>query len=77
MHCATDIGDYADQMLEVLTAEPAMVNTAEGFAPRPDHRPMTKFERRGIKEDRPIADLIFRKRLSPRVSDRDEPAADR
>jgi tRNA (guanine-N7-)-methyltransferase len=62
LHCATDIGDYADQMLEVLTAESALENTAQGFAPRPDHRPMTKFERRGIKEDRPIADLIFRKR---------------
>jgi tRNA (guanine-N7-)-methyltransferase len=62
LHCATDIAEYADQMLEVLTAEPTLENTVEGFAPRPDHRPMTKFERRGLKEDRPIEDLIFRKR---------------
>jgi tRNA (guanine-N7-)-methyltransferase len=62
IHCATDIADYAEQMLEVLTAEPAFVNTAEGYAPRPDRRPMTKFERRGVKDGRPIADLVFRKR---------------
>jgi tRNA (guanine-N7-)-methyltransferase len=62
LHCATDVAEYADQMLEVLTAEPTLENRFEGFAPRPDHRPMTKFERRGLKEDRPIEDLIFRKR---------------
>ncbi|GAA1686640.1 tRNA (guanosine(46)-N7)-methyltransferase TrmB [Glycomyces endophyticus] len=61
-HCATDIADYAEQMLEVLTAEPALENTADGFAPRPDRRPVTKFERRGVKAGRDIFDLEFRKR---------------
>jgi tRNA (guanine-N7-)-methyltransferase len=62
LHCATDIADYAEQMLEVLSAEPAFANTAQGYAPRPDHRPVTKFERRGVKADREIFDLVFRKR---------------
>ncbi|WP_030155505.1 tRNA (guanosine(46)-N7)-methyltransferase TrmB [Glycomyces sp. NRRL B-16210] len=62
IHCATDIADYAEQMLEVLTAEPALENTAEGYAARPDHRPVTKFERRGVKAGRQIFDLVFRKR---------------
>ncbi|RRR97573.1 tRNA (guanosine(46)-N7)-methyltransferase TrmB [Glycomyces terrestris] len=62
LHCATDIADYAEQMLEVLTAEPALENTAEGYAPRPERRPVTKFERRGVKAGRDIFDLVFRKR---------------
>lgn len=62
VHCATDIAEYAEQMLEVLSAEEALENTAEGFAPRPDHRPVTKFERRGVAADRDIFDLVFRKR---------------
>ena len=45
LHCATDWQPYAEQMLAVLSAEPALVNTAgEGYAPRPDSRPLTKFE---------------------------------
>ncbi|GAA2293588.1 tRNA (guanosine(46)-N7)-methyltransferase TrmB [Glycomyces scopariae] len=62
LHCATDIADYAEQMLDVLTAEPAMENTADGFAPRPDRRPVTKFERRGVAAGRDIFDLEFRRR---------------
>jgi tRNA (guanine-N7-)-methyltransferase len=62
IHCATDIADYADQMLAVLAAEPSLENTAEGFAPRPDRRPVTKFERRGVKAGRDIFDLVFRRR---------------
>ncbi|WP_100448985.1 tRNA (guanosine(46)-N7)-methyltransferase TrmB [Glycomyces xiaoerkulensis] len=62
LHCATDIEDYAEQMLEVLTADEALENSADGFAPRPDHRPVTKFERRGVAAGRRIFDLVFRKR---------------
>jgi len=36
IHLATDWEDYATQMLEVLSAEPALENTADGYAPRPD-----------------------------------------
>jgi tRNA (guanine-N7-)-methyltransferase len=62
LHCATDWEDYAHQMLAVLSAEPALENTAEGFAPRPDYRPVTKFENRGLKLGHGVWDLVFRKR---------------
>ncbi|HWT71261.1 MAG TPA: tRNA (guanosine(46)-N7)-methyltransferase TrmB, partial [Oxalicibacterium sp.] len=49
LHCATDWQEYAEQMLEVLSGEPALQNTADGYATRPDYRPVTKFENRGLK----------------------------
>jgi tRNA (guanine-N7-)-methyltransferase len=61
IHCATDWENYAEQMLEVLTAEPALQNTAEGYAPRPDYRPLTKFEQRGLRLGHGVWDLVFRK----------------
>ena len=62
IHCATDWENYAEQMLAVLTAEPALENTAAGFAPRPDYRPLTKFEQRGLRLGHGVWDLVFRKR---------------
>jgi tRNA (guanine-N7-)-methyltransferase len=62
LHCATDWEHYALQMLEVLSAEPSLANTAENFAPRPDFRPLTKFENRGIRLGHGVWDLIFNKR---------------
>lgn len=62
IHCATDWEEYAQQMLEVLSAETALANTAEGFAPRPDYRPLTKFEARGIKLGHGVWDVIFQRR---------------
>ena len=62
LHCATDWEHYALQMLEVLSAEPTLVNTSDGFAPRPDYRPLTKFEQRGLRLGHGVWDLIFRKR---------------
>lgn len=62
LHCATDWEDYALQMLDVLTEEPSLANTAEGFAPRPDYRPLTKFENRGLRLGHGVWDVIFRKR---------------
>jgi tRNA (guanine-N7-)-methyltransferase len=62
IHCATDWEPYAQQMLEVLGAQPQLVNTAEGFAPRPAYRPLTKFENRGIRLGHGVWDVIFRKR---------------
>jgi tRNA (guanine-N7-)-methyltransferase len=62
LHCATDWEHYALQMLEVLSAEPSLTNTAENFAPRPDFRPLTKFENRGIRLGHGVWDLIFNKR---------------
>lgn len=62
LHCATDWQDYAEQMLAVLSAEPALQNTADGYAPRPDWRPLTKFEDRGLKLGHGVWDLVFTRR---------------
>ena len=62
LHCATDWQPYAEQMLEVLDAEPTLSNTAAGYAERPDWRPLTKFENRGIKLGHGVWDLVFTKR---------------
>jgi tRNA (guanine-N7-)-methyltransferase len=62
LHCATDWQDYAEQMLAVLSAEPALQNTAEAYAPRPDWRPLTKFENRGLKLGHGVWDLVLRRR---------------
>lgn len=62
LHAATDWEDYAQQMLQVLSAEAALENTATNFAQRPDSRPETKFERRGVKLGHRVWDLVFRKR---------------
>jgi tRNA (guanine-N7-)-methyltransferase len=63
LHCATDWQPYAEQMLDVLGAEPTLANTAEnGFAPRPATRPLTKFEQRGLDRGHGVWDLIFARR---------------
>jgi tRNA (guanine-N7-)-methyltransferase len=62
LHCATDWQPYAEQMLEVLRAEPALENTAEGFAEKPAYRPLTKFEHRGLKLGHGVWDLVFVRR---------------
>ena len=62
LHCATDWQEYAEQMLEVLGAEPGLQNTADGYAPRPEYRPVTKFEKRGLRLGHGVWDLVFRKR---------------
>ncbi|PTT84649.1 tRNA (guanosine(46)-N7)-methyltransferase TrmB, partial [Pelomonas sp. HMWF004] len=62
LHCATDWQPYAEQMLEVLSAEPALVNTAAGYADKPAYRPLTKFEARGLRLGHGVWDLVFRKR---------------
>ena len=62
LHCATDWEDYAVQMLEVLNAEQQLKNTADGFSSRPDYRPLTKFENRGIQLGHGVWDLVFTRR---------------
>ncbi|HWT39080.1 MAG TPA: tRNA (guanosine(46)-N7)-methyltransferase TrmB [Paraburkholderia sp.] len=62
IHCATDWQNYAEQMLEVLGAEPLLKNTADDYAPRPDYRPVTKFEKRGLRLGHGVWDLIYRRR---------------
>ena len=65
LHCATDWQPYAEQMLEVLSQEPLLENTADGYAPRPDHRPLTKFEQRGLTLGHGVWDLVFLRRAAP------------
>ena len=62
LHVATDWEEYAQEVLATLAAEPLLANTADGFAPRPDHRPLTKFEARGLKLGHGVRDLVFRRR---------------
>jgi tRNA (guanine-N7-)-methyltransferase len=61
-HMATDWENYAEQMLEVCSAEPALRNRYDGWAPRPEWRPVTKFEQRADVEGRVSHDLVFEKR---------------
>ena len=59
VHACTDWEEYARQMLEVLSAEPALRNTVPGYASRPETRPETKFERRGLALGHRVWDLVF------------------
>lgn len=68
LHCATDWEPYAQQMLAVLSAEPLLRNDAlrthperGGYAPRPDYRPLTKFEQRGVRLGHGVWDLVLRR----------------
>ena len=61
LHLATDWQDYAEQMLAVLSAEPLLQNTVADYAPRPDTRPLTKFEQRGMRLGHGVWDLLFRR----------------
>jgi tRNA (guanine-N7-)-methyltransferase len=65
IHCATDWEPYAVQILEVLSEEPLLKNTAEatngGYAQKPDYRPLTKFENRGLKLGHGVWDVVFQR----------------
>jgi tRNA (guanine-N7-)-methyltransferase len=61
IHVATDWQEYAEWVLEVLSAEPMLKNTAETYAEKPSYRPLTKFENRGIKLGHGVWDLVFRR----------------
>jgi tRNA (guanine-N7-)-methyltransferase len=62
LHTATDWEDYAVDMLTTLRSEPLLANSVTAFAQRPDYRPLTKFERRGLARGHGVWDLIFSKR---------------
>ena len=59
LYCATDWAEYAREMLGVLEAEPRLANRCAGFAHRPPHRPVTKFEARAVRDGREVYDLCF------------------
>lgn len=62
-HMATDWEDYALHMMEVMSAAPDYTNAAGAnqYMPRPDYRPLTKFEQRGHRLGHGVWDLIFKK----------------
>ena len=62
-HAATDWQNYAEHMLEVLSAGAGISNTSHtgDYCERPEYRPLTKFEQRGIRLGHGVWDLIFRK----------------
>ena len=64
LHCATDWAPYAASMLSTLSADPELVNTVDGFAPRPAHRVTTHFERRAARQGRDVFDLVFQRRAA-------------
>jgi len=64
LHVATDWEDYAIHILEAAAAVPELRNLggADGFSPRPDYRPPTKYEQRGQRLGHAVRDMIFEKR---------------
>ena len=62
IHVATDWQDYAEQVLAVLSEEPLLQNTAAAYAPRPDYRPLTKFEQRGLRLGHGVWDILFQRK---------------
>jgi tRNA (guanine-N7-)-methyltransferase len=63
LHFATDWQDYAEHMVEELSSDERFSNcgNSDGFAARPDYRPLTKFEQRGLKLGHGVWDLVFQK----------------
>ena len=63
LHMATDWQDYAEHMLEVLMKNSNFENTSADntYVPRPDDRPVTKFEKRGHRLGHGVWDLIFKR----------------
>lgn len=71
LHCATDWENYAQQMFDVLSADEQLQNTAANDSPctpyavKPDYRPQTKFETRGLHLGHGVWDLVFRRKIRP------------
>ena len=64
LHMATDWQDYAEHMAREMRADSRFNNTGDenGYSARPDYRPETRFETRGIKLGHGVWDLIFEKK---------------
>lgn len=64
-HMATDWKDYAVQMLKEMRGAPGFKNCSDSddYIPRPEHRPMTKFERRGERLGHGVWDILFEKQM--------------
>lgn len=61
IHCATDWENYAEQILSVLSSNTQLRNSCNGYAKRPEHRPLTKFEQRGLGLGHQVWDIVFTK----------------
>ena len=63
LHLATDWAPYAAHMLEVMRGARSFENLSPdgGCCPRPEWRPVTKYERRGERLGHPVSDLVFRR----------------
>lgn len=61
MFIATDWKDYAEQIVELISNEPNIINLAGNnkYAPRPEWRPMTKFENRGLSKGHRVYDFVL------------------
>ena len=70
VHLATDWEDYALQMMDVLSAMGGLANTCGNgqYAPRPEYRPLTKFEMRGERLGHGVWDLVFTRTDSAEAS---------
>lgn len=62
VHAATDWQEYAEQILDVLSSAPRLENTAADYSPRPEYRPLTKFEQRGLRLGHGVWDIVFRRK---------------
>ncbi len=62
-HMATDWKPYAEHMMETMSEEKGFINELNNgeFSPRPDYRPITKFEKRGARLGHGVWDLLFKK----------------
>lgn len=61
LHYASDWLPYAEEVLELLNNDDKYQNLYEGYAPRPEWRPLTKFEKRGQNLEHTISDILFEK----------------
>ncbi|MFZ9035065.1 MAG: tRNA (guanosine(46)-N7)-methyltransferase TrmB [Francisellaceae bacterium] len=62
IHFASDWQHYADEVLALFKQNPSLTNAHEGFAPRPESRPLTKFEQRGQRLNHGVWDIIVHKK---------------
>lgn len=62
IHVATDWEHYAEHILQVLSENTLLQNTVDDYAPKPDYRPGTKYEARGVRLGHGVWDLVFQKR---------------
>jgi tRNA (guanine-N7-)-methyltransferase len=61
LHIATDWEDYALWIIDLLDKETLLQKTSENFFEKPDYRPLTKYENRGIKLGYKVWDMIYRR----------------